>query len=284
MGALQKLRSSLRTPAKVAQAVLRWKRISFDEAPPIFANSKPKSGSHLLLQVMQGLCMVAPYTYVVEAPIRSVKASGGRIDEADIANALRATPKGAIGWGYVDATSANTQVLCQSGRINYFIYRDPRDMLVSHVHYATSMHMGHGMNELYNRLPDLNARLKVAITGIDQDGLFMVNVAKRYEGVFQWLQQPHTLCLRFEDMINDQQRSLESILDEFGKAGYTIPTPRDQAIEILRDAIQPTRSHTFRSGKAGGWRDTFTAEHKDLFKQVAGDLLIRLGYEKNNDW
>jgi hypothetical protein len=25
-------------------------------------------------------------------------------------------------------------------------------------------------------------------------------------------------------------------------------------------------------------------EHKNLFKDVAGDLLVRLGYEENNDW
>jgi hypothetical protein len=28
----------------------------------------------------------------------------------------------------------------------------------------------------------------------------------------------------------------------------------------------------------------FSEEHKQLFKDVAGDLLVRLGYEKDNDW
>lgn len=284
MGAFDKLRSTLRTPAKYAQAVLRWKSVSFEEAPPIFANSKPKSGSHLLLQVMQGLCLVAPYTYVVEEPVRTVKATGGRNEEELVADALKAIPVGAIGWGYVDPTPANVQILCQPGRINYFIYRDPRDMLVSHVHYATTMHLGHGMNQYYSRLPNFNERLKVAIAGIDQDGLYMVNVAKRYDGVFQWLEQPHTLCLRFEDMIQHQDRSLEAVLAQFDLAGYPLPTPKEKAIEILKESIQPSKSHTFRSGKTGGWQEVFTQEHKKLFKDVAGDLLVRLGYEKNNDW
>jgi hypothetical protein len=34
----------------------------------------------------------------------------------------------------------------------------------------------------------------------------------------------------------------------------------------------------------GGWREFFTEEHKQLFKDVAGDLLVRLGYEKDNNW
>jgi hypothetical protein len=50
------------------------------------------------------------------------------------------------------------------------------------------------------------------------------------------------------------------------------------------DAIQPRKSHTFRSGKTGGWKQHFTDEHKSLFKDVAGDLLVKLGYEENNDW
>ena len=77
---------------------------------------------------------------------------------------------------------------------------------------------------------------------------------------------------------------LNAMLDEVEKTGYRIPTPREQALDILIEAIQPKKSHTFRSGKTGGWREFFTEEHKKLFKDVAGDLLVRLGYEKNNDW
>jgi hypothetical protein len=53
---------------------------------------------------------------------------------------------------------------------------------------------------------------------------------------------------------------------------------------ILIDAIQPKKSHTFRSGRTGGWVNHFSEEHKKLFKEITGDLLVRLGYEENNDW
>jgi hypothetical protein len=92
------------------------------------------------------------------------------------------------------------------------------------------------------------------------------------------------LCLRFEDFIQRREATLGSMLDQVEKTGYKMPTARDRAIAILTDAIQPKQSRTFRSGKAGGWREHFTDEHKRLFKDVAGDLLVRLGYEKNNDW
>ncbi len=78
--------------------------------------------------------------------------------------------------------------------------------------------------------------------------------------------------------------TLNAMLDEVEKTGYKIPVPRDKSLGILVRTIQPKRSRTFRSGMAGGWREHFTDEHKQLFKDVAGDLLVRLAYEKNNDW
>ena len=262
----------------------RWKRFSFNDAPPIFGNAKPKSGSHLLLQVLNGFCQIMPYRYVKADPIRTVKYEGRRRSQEEILADLRTLPSGVIGWGYVDATPENASFLTQRGRVNYFIYRDPRDLLVSQVFFATDMHEEHGMHDYYATLPNFSARLNVAITGIDRDGLTMVSVKQRYEGVFQWLAQPHVMCIRFEDLINDRDVTLNAMLDEVEKTGYRIPTPREKALSVLVKAIQPTKSHTFRAGRTGGWKEHFTDEHKWLFKDVAGDLLVQLGYEKNNDW
>jgi hypothetical protein len=275
---------SLRPSAKYAQAVWRWKRLDFNAAPPIFGNAKPKSGSHLLLQILNGFCRIMPYTYVQAEPVRTIAKDGERRAADKILADLKAPSQGAISWGYVDATPENVAFLCQPERVNYFIYRDPRDMLVSHVFFATDMHEGHGMHAYYQGLPDFSERLKVAITGIDRDGLHMVSVKQRYEGVFQWLDQPAVLCIRFEHLINDRDVMLNRMLDQVEKTGYQIPTPREKALEILVETIQPKKSKTFRSGKTGEWKKHFKPEHKTLFKDIAGDLLARLGYEKDNDW
>ena len=284
MSLTQNIRRIVRSYGKTAQAVLRWRQFSFNEAPPIFGNAKPKSGSHLLLQILNGFTQIMPYRYVDAEPIRTIKKDGGRRTADEILVDLKNIPQGVIGWGYVDATPENASFLTETGRVNYFIYRDPRDMLVSQVFFATDMHKGHGMHEYYNSLPDFGERLKVAITGIDKDGLKMVSVRQRYEGVFRWLEQKNVMCIRFEDLIDNRDATLLSMLDEVEKAGYVIPTPRKQALSVLVEAIRPKKSHTFRSGKTGGWKEYFTDEHKILFKDVAGDLLVKLGYEENNDW
>jgi len=63
-----------------------------------------------------------------------------------------------------------------------------------------------------------------------------------------------------------------------------LPSPRRLLLEALESSINPGRSPTFRSGKIGEWRKCFTEGHKKTFKDVAGDLLIKLGYEQDNDW
>jgi len=284
MGLKQQLRRLFRGPGKYTQAVWRWKRFRFSEAPPIFGNSKPKSGSHLLLQILNGFTQIMPYAFVAAEPVRTIRKDGERRIADRIAADLKRLPRGVIGWGYVEASPENVAVLCQPGRVNYFIYRDPRDMLVSQVFFATNMHEEHGMHEFYKSLPDFGERLKVAITGIDRDGLKMVSVKQRYEGVFEWLEQSGVMCIRFEDLVDNRDATLNLMLDELEKTGYKIPIPREKVLEILIEAIQPKKSHTFRAGKTGGWREYFTDEHKALFKDVAGDLLVRLKYEEDNDW
>ena len=59
----------------------------------------------------------------------------------------------------------------------------------------------------------------------------------------------------------------------------------DQMVALLCRNMKRTEfSGTFRKGGSGGWRREFTPRVKDEFKQKAGDWLVRLGYEKDNDW
>jgi hypothetical protein len=68
------------------------------------------------------------------------------------------------------------------------------------------------------------------------------------------------------------------------KDGASSRTHRPQAIQVLEEAIAPKKSGTFRKGKPGNWQEHFTETNKALFKEHAGDLLVRLGYETGEDW
>jgi len=45
-----------------------------------------------------------------------------------------------------------------------------------------------------------------------------------------------------------------------------------------------TLESTYRNAKIGSWKEAFKEEHKEAFKKKFGWALIALGYEKNNNW
>jgi hypothetical protein len=51
-----------------------------------------------------------------------------------------------------------------------------------------------------------------------------------------------------------------------------------------RERGEEDRKRFYRKGIAGDWKNHFTAEDTALFKEIAGDMLIRLGYEQDLSW
>lgn len=51
-----------------------------------------------------------------------------------------------------------------------------------------------------------------------------------------------------------------------------------------RDRGQEDRKRFYRKGVAGDWKNHFSDEDKKVFKELAGDMLVRLGYEKDLGW
>ena len=51
-----------------------------------------------------------------------------------------------------------------------------------------------------------------------------------------------------------------------------------------RERGQEDPSSFYRKGVAGDWKNLFNERDKQVYKEEAGELLIRLGYEKDGDW
>ena len=174
-------------------------------------------------------------------------------------------------------------MVCSPDFVSYFIFRDPRDVVVSHVFYVTDMEEQHVHHAYYASLPDFNARLNASILGRPDAGVDFPDIAARFAPYLGWLDRPEVLSIHFEDLINDSTAALTRIMDHL-LARAPLPAPRQQILDSLESSINPKRSPTFRSGKTGEWKKHFTPEHKKIFKDVAGELLVRLGYEKDTDW
>jgi hypothetical protein len=276
------LKSSLRAGVYSFEKLIQRLRFASQptDLPTLLGISFPKSGTHLLDQILLGFSNVAPYAKRLHSFYAEYEGESG----------IKRAPEQAIHWldslqmrdvasAHLFARPESVSRVCSSKFIPFFIFRDPRDVVVSHVFYVTEMEKNHVHHAYYQSLPDFNARLKVSILGRPDADVEFPNIAERFEPYLDWLNHPEVLAIHFEDLIHDRAAALTRIMDHF-LIRVPLQTPRQLILESLESAINPSRSPTFRSGKTGEWKKYFTDEHTKIFNDVAGDLLVKLGYEK----
>jgi hypothetical protein len=280
------LKSSLRSLVYQSEKIIQRLRFASQPAdlPILLGISFPKSGTHLLDQILLGFSNVAPFAKRVHSFYAEYEGESGR----------KRTPEQATAWldslrprdmasAHLFARLEAVSRVCSPKFAPYFIFRDPRDVVVSHVFYVTDMEARHVHHDYYQSLPDFDARLKVSILGRPDSEAEFPDIAKRFVPYLDWLNHPEVLTIHFEDLIHDRAATLTQIMDHL-LSRIPLPATRQLILDSLETSINPKKSPTFRSGKTGEWKKHFTDEHKKIFKDVAGDLLVKLGYEKDNSW
>jgi hypothetical protein len=95
--------------------------------------------------------------------------------------------------------------------------------------------------------------------------------------------------LRYEDLLNRPEEELGRLLEFLGADANEWTLSRcisAASFEKLSEGRKrgEEAASFYRKGIAGDWKNVFTEQNKQEFKAAAGDLLIKLGYEENNDW
>jgi hypothetical protein len=263
---------------------LRWGIKNQSFTPAVLGNAMPKSGSHLMFQVIQGLVKAGPFVDPGMPPVNRAE-DNGKLPVSEILANIHNMKAGDIAYGYIHAKEPFLSLLCKPGRATIFVYRDPRDMIVSHVFYAMQIHPGHAMHRYYTDvLGSIEDRINAAILGVDEGEVELSSIRVKYDHYLGWLERREVLSMRFEELILDRDAALGRILDYLIERGYAPKMPRMKIIEILRDSIVPKKSGTYRKAQPGNWREYFTSANKTLFKETTGELLVRLGYEESARW
>ncbi len=157
--------------------------------------------------------------------------------------------------------------------------RDPRDAVISDMHYILSW-PGHPQKEQFAALPDDKARLLELIEG--KNGVR--NIREQILRFSDWTKYAHTI--RFEDAVGaggggSDEIQLQIVRDLFDY--LDLPVDENEATAIAANA-RSSKTQTFRTGRIRNWETVYDQEVKDAFRNIAGDLLIDLGYETGTDW
>ncbi len=96
--------------------------------------------------------------------------------------------------------------------------------------------------------------------------------------------------LRYEDLLANPLAEMQKL---WAFLGIEVDPGLETAIQSemgqnLDEEWQAKRNESIASflpkGKAGNWRNMFTAHDRQVFKEVAGELLVKWGYEKDLNW
>ena len=173
-----------------------------------------------------------------------------------------------------------------------FIFRDPRAYTVSLHHYIMKMPF-HPWHRMFRALKNDDERLLGSIRGIGGNSTHeslsptaVPNVKVMFRQFLGWLTDAHTFCLRFEDLIDGSSKASDRFANTITEMltyleTLKCPLSRQAMLEIRSEGLNPRKSDTFRMGDVGGWRKEYKVEHWTAFQEVAGDLLLDLGYEEN---
>jgi hypothetical protein len=185
---------------------------------------------------------------------------------------------------HVPFSTELASLIDQRGSKTLLVIRDLRDVVVSHARFAAE-NRRHYLYSYYQGISD-SERISSSIAGIGQSfDLVLLDIYQRCKSILPWAEQPFNYTCRFESLVGKQGggtreaqiRELEQIGQHLG-----LRFDRRDIRAISKRLFGGT--HTFRKGKIGTWRECLTPEHKRLFKELAGQILIELGYEHDLNW
>lgn len=244
----------------------------------ILINGSPKTGTTWMLKMMVS---VPGYQEV-----------RGRNFWGDI-DLYRQVLPGEVVHGHDPYTTELWDILFDVGIKIILMIRDPRDRLVSHM-FHIKRDSTLPWHKVMRKMSNEEALLVCIEGGLDK----LPRVDKVESLTLSWLDAgDKVLCVKYEDLVLDSISQLQRVFQYLGIIAddklleAIVERNRFQRLSMGRKiwkaarkpGQQDTASH-FRKGIVGDWKNHFKEEHIQRFKELAGQTLIDLGYEKDFNW
>ena len=205
-------------------------------------------------------------------------------------------------WGYnlfkthLNPNESNIAILKKNNVKKIVVtYRDLRDVVLAR--YYRQLNFPKKQNEPYYLPSEKQYKNISKEDGINDCIEVICNFVPNW--IFKWFEisekeKDLVLFCRFEDLVSQPKKEFKKILDF-----YEINLNEKKIDEIIdmtkgkKNMVDNINEHkylpyayasNFRSGKIGGWKSEFTESNIKKFKNIAGDSLVKLNYEKDNNW
>ncbi|MEM6978062.1 MAG: sulfotransferase domain-containing protein, partial [Planctomycetota bacterium] len=276
------LRKSAMALLRVPRSIKRFSVGNNDVSgpPAVLANSFPKSGTHLLSQIVGGIPDLNNYGAFLSSMTSSFQFRLRSVHETE--RFLNRIVPGEIVRAHLFSHAGYGELISRNNIVHFFIYRDLRDVVVSSANYLTTMNPWHRLHRHFKGL-SLEDAIIQSIQGIETEPSFP-NIGERFANYSGWLTVEDSYAVKYEALMDHRRKETIRDMANFYCHHAAEPPEPDFLSHRMMAGIDGNRSHTMRKGGSGGWRDAFTDRCKAVFKEIAGDLLVELGYEQDLMW
>lgn len=257
------------TPDKV------YRRMVNKDVARVMCVSIPKAGTHMLERC---LCM---HPQLYRKLVRTI--NDNNLDSwGGFERLLETLKPGQILLSHLFYNKKRVQCLAGMNVHGVFLIRDPRDIVVSRAFYV-AQEVHHPFHRVFKERGSNVERFQLAIKGDAETGLLSIGeILSGYQG---WLNGT-MLKVRYEDLIGPQggqpkEAQVATVKSIYEFLGLPL---EDHQVRRIADRVFSSASPTFRKGSIGQWKKQFDQGTKEMFKRVAGEMLIRLGYEHDENW
>ena len=154
-----------------------------------------------------------------------------------------------------------------------YVYRDIRDVLVSWMYFTIKP-------TLQKRWPEYKHK---TISSIMSDSNLIKsqvsNWVSHLESAFAL--KDNMLLIKYENLVKEKLVNLKLIDNHLGTQSNLEKIIIETSINKMR---LESKDHIRKVDTKKKWSDIFNDNQKDIIKQIAGQKIIELDYEKDNDW
>lgn len=240
---------------------------------PFVIFSPPKCGTHLVGKALSLLVNENPAYYLTGIGDHSV------LDGLNIIASEEAQGSFVVSHHF---TNTLLKKLVNKGYKIFFVIRDPRDQLISAIHWLKE---GQWYWLPISKISNPHDQITEAITGEIYGWQSVESCFLSFEKILSGLPSKSIYKVHFEKLVgthgkgSDEEQAQE-ILAIANHIGLAISS------EKLKYAAEHVfgGTTTFRDGSIGKWKLFFTADQKEQFRVRYNYLLMRLGYEIDSQW
>jgi hypothetical protein len=146
-----------------------------------------------------------------------------------------------------------------------YIYRDPRDAMLSAFDYGKRVLEKQGRPNAFSHLTDFQKTME-----------FFVEYVNGWE---KWMQVPTVLKSRYEDLLQDYDKESSKLVRFLGL------NPQDTTVQAVVEKHRPggqgqgSQGTHFFKGQIGRFRERYSADEQKILADRFGASLLKMGYD-----